>query len=426
MPEILFLAHRLPWPPNKGDKIRSYHWLRFLAERYRVHLGTFVDASEDWRYVRDLRPLCASACIRPLPRWWGRLRALRGLLGGAPLTLPWYRDRRLHAWSRSVLSERPVAAVLAFSSAMGPYLPEPAPDGAGARPRRGVDLEDVDSEKWRQYAQARHWPLSVLHRREARRLLAYERQLIRSADRALLISAEEQALLQRLAPETEDRLEVLGNGVDTDYFDPAQGGARPYAPGVVPLVFVGAMDYWPNIDAVCWFAESVLPRVREQCPRARLYIVGSRPGPTVNALERMGGVTVTGFVEDIRPWVGHAALAVAPLRVARGVQNKVLEAMALARPVVATPEALEGIRCLPGQEVLSAGADPEAFAALVVEALAADLTELGAAARQRVVADYGWACKQARLEEILGLSGRGEAVEPAPRVASAPRMEAAS
>nr|WP_207161134.1 TIGR03087 family PEP-CTERM/XrtA system glycosyltransferase [Halorhodospira halophila] len=391
----MFLVHRVPWPPNKGDKIRSYHILRHLTERHRVHLGTFVDDPDDWRFLPDLEAVCASVCARPLPRRRAQLRALGGFLTGEPLTLPWYRDRHLAQWVRQVCQAQPIDVAMCFSSSMGPYVPDRPPSLL-----RVVDFVDIDSDKWGQYARHRPWPLRAVFAREARRLLAYERHLAASSDASLFVSTDEAAAFRSLAPESAQSVSAMSNGVDTDYFDPRLLGPSPYAADERPVVLTGAMDYWPNADAACWFAEEAFPQVRAREPAARFYVVGNRPTPAVAALANRPGVTVTGFVDDVRPWVGHAAVAVAPLRVARGIQNKVLEAMALGRPIVASPEALEGLQVALGVEVESAEAQPEAMVEAVCRCLDGG-DGMGAAARRRVVQDYSWARHLGRLDRLL-------------------------
>ena len=406
MDDLLLLVHRIPWPPNKGDKIRSYHMLRHLARHYRVHLGTFIDDPADAAWLPQLETLCASVHARPLCGRRARLRALSGFLTGEPLSLPWYRDRELARWVRRTVATHPVQRALVFSSAMAQYLPEQA-DLA-----RVIDFVDVDSDKWNQYAAARGWPMNAIYRREGRRLLDWERRLAATSDASLFVSPAEADVFRRLAPEAADRVHAINNGVDADHFDPERvAGRSPFAPGTHNIVFTGAMDYWPNVDAVAWFVETVLPRIRDTHPGASFCIVGSRPAPEVEALASRPGVTVTGFVDDVREWIAHATLAVAPLRVARGVQNKVLEAMALARPVVATPQALEGLSARPGHDILLSEADPAAFAAVVTQQLRNPDPAIGAAARARVLADYDWARNLARLDELLQT---GRVPRPAP------------
>ncbi|WP_028484266.1 TIGR03087 family PEP-CTERM/XrtA system glycosyltransferase [Thioalkalivibrio sp. ALE17] len=396
MDDLLYLVHRIPWPPNKGDKIRSHHILRYLAQHYRVHLGTFIDDPADAAYLPELKRICTTVCARPLPRRRAQLRALTGFLSGEPLTVPWYRDRELARWVRTTLTRQPVACAVAFSSAMAQYLPE------GGGRTRVVDFVDVDSDKWTQYAPTRRWPMSAVYRREGRRLLDYERQVAQASDASLFVSPAEADSFRQRAPEAADRVHALNNGVDAAFFAPeAVAGSNPYVAGARTIVFSGAMDYWPNVDAVVWFADHVLPGLRAEHPGVEFCIVGSRPAPEVAALAARPGVTVTGFVDDVRPWIAHATLAVAPLRIARGVQNKVLEAMALGRPVVASPQALEGLTATPGHEVVAADAEPLAFLEAVSGYLRAPDPALGQAARARVLADYDWARNLAHLGEIL-------------------------
>ncbi|HEY0835328.1 MAG TPA: TIGR03087 family PEP-CTERM/XrtA system glycosyltransferase, partial [Azospirillum sp.] len=344
MREILFLAHRIPYPPNKGDKIRSWHTLRHLAARHRVHLGCFVDDPDDLRHVPMLRALCGEVLALPLAPMAARLRCLRGLLTGEPLTLAWYGSARMAAWTRRVLRERPVDAVVVFSSAMAPFAAVPEAEGCA----RILDMVDVDSEKWRQYAATRPWPLRAVFEREGRTLLAAEREAAAAADAVLFVSPAEADLFRTLAPESAARVLAVENGVDHAYFAPGGGYPDPFPAGTVPVVFTGAMSYWPNADAAEWFAGAVLPAVAAAIPGVRFYVVGANPGPSVRALERAGPVEVTGTVADVRPYLAHARAVVAPLRVARGVQNKVLEAMAMGCPVLATPEAAEGIDAVSG------------------------------------------------------------------------------
>lgn len=390
-PELLFLVHRIPYPPDKGDKIRSYHLLRHLARRYRVHLGAFVDDPEDWRHADALRSMCASVHLVGIRPLLAKLWALGALVSGEALTLGYYRHPDMAAWVRQRL-DAGVRRVVGYSSAMARFVI----DSQGVR--RVMDFVDMDSDKWRQYAETRPWPLSWLYRREAERLLAWERRVAAEFDASLFVSEQEAADFRRAAPETADRVGWYGNGVDAEYFSPDRPYDNPYPAGIEALVFTGAMDYWPNVDAVTWFAREVFPVVREQRPAAAFYVVGSRPTTEVQALARAPGVHVTGRVADVRPYLAHAAAAVAPLRIARGVQNKVLEAMAMARTVVVSPQALEGVRALPAEEVLLADG-AEAFVRATLDALQG--ADLGAAARQRVLQDHAWAACLARVDLLI-------------------------
>ena len=338
MADILYLVHRLPYPPNKGDKVRSYHLLKHLAARHRVFLGTFIDDPEDEAYIEQVTAFCADLHIARLSPRLAKLRSLSGLLDNKALTLPYYRDAGLQAWVDKTLREQKIDAAIIFSSAMAQYISDPA------QVRTIVDFVDVDSAKWTQYAPNHPWPLSWLYRREGERLLAFERQVAQAAEHSFFVTDNETALFLRSAPECNGRISPMSNGVDSDFFSPEHELPSPYRADEIPLVFTGAMDYWPNVDAVTWFVQDILPRLLPNWPTLRFYIVGRSPTSAVEALagER---VTVTGTVPDVRPYLKHAAAVVAPLRLARGIQNKVLEAMAMGMPVVASQECAGPGRC---------------------------------------------------------------------------------
>jgi sugar transferase (PEP-CTERM/EpsH1 system associated) len=405
-PELLLLCHRIPYPPDKGDKIRSYRWWTALCERYRVHLGAFVDDPDDWVHAERLERACESLLLLPLPRRAATLRSLWGLASGEPLTLPYYRDRRMAAWVDERLDSGRVALALVYCSAMAQYVT----GRSGLGVRRAIDFVDLDSDKWRQYAERKPWPIRWVYRREARRLGAYERAVARELDASLFVSPEEAAPLRAQVPEVAGRVGAIRNGVDTDYFDPAPPRPNPFPPGREAVVFTGAMDYWANVDAVVWLVREVWPRVRAERPQALLAIVGARPSPQVQALAG-ADCLVTGRVEDVRPYLAQAQVVVAPLRIARGIQNKVLEGMAMARPVVVTSLGLEGIPAEPGVEVLVADG-AQAFAAATLAVLAGAHPGLGERARRRVAADFSWAEATRRLIATLTGAGGAEGLGP--------------
>lgn len=388
---LLFLAHRIPYPPNKGDKIRSFHLLRHLATRYRVHLGAFVDDPDDWQHARTLETWCTEVKLLPLAPRRAKLASLTGLLTGEALTLPYYRNRELARWAAARAAEGTVTRGVAYSSAMAQFMPR-------TLARRVVDMVDVDSDKWTQYAATQRWPLSWIYAREGRKLATWEARVAADFDATLLVSHDEAELLRQRAPAACARIGAFENGVDAEYFSPARDYPNPYATDTLNVVFTGAMDYWPNIDAVTWFAERVFPAVRAAVPAAQFTIVGSRPPEAVRGLARQPGVSVTGGVPDVRPYLAHAACVVAPLRIARGVQNKVLEAMAMARPVVVTPQAAEGIRAADGHDFQRAD-DETAFAAAVVAALRTGASNPDA--RACVLARYDWDHNVAAIDPLL-------------------------
>ncbi len=391
MNDLLFLAHRIPYPPNKGDKIRSYHWIRALACDFRVHLGTFVDDTRDWSAVRELESLCASVKALPLPRALATLRSARGLSSRQPLTLPYYEDRRLHDWVQSVLNDVQPVAFVAYSSSMAQYVPS----DCGCR--KVLDMVDVDSDKWRQYATRKSWPLNWIYAREARLLGDYERRLVHEFDATLLVSENEADLLRGHSDRDADRVRSVGNGVDLEYFRAERAYANPFEKDRRVMVFTGAMNYWANVEAVRWFALDVLPQVARQVADVQFFIVGANPSLAVRELARDPRVHVTGWVEDTRPFLAHAHFAVAPLRIARGVQNKVLEAMAMARPLLATPAALRGFDGEPVEGVVVASdtsAMIEAAIGLLTQPRAA---QLGAAGLRFVSRYHSWRMSEERF-----------------------------
>ncbi|MBU6261144.1 MAG: TIGR03087 family PEP-CTERM/XrtA system glycosyltransferase, partial [Burkholderiales bacterium] len=366
MAKLLYLAHRIPYPPDKGDKIATFNFLRHLAARHEVHLGAFVDAPEDWAHADRLKSYCADLKLVGIAPRRRRLWSARALLDGRSLTEAYYASAELQAWVDATMRERGIDAVLTYCSAMAPYVA--APRHAGVP--RVTHFADVDSEKWNAYADTHRGLMSWVYRREARTLLALERAMSQAYDVTAVISDAEAELYRRLAPEAAARVRVIPNGVDTAYFDPDLVHESPYAAGAQTVVFVGAMDYWPNVDAVRWFAAEVLPLLQRTHPAAAFWIVGSKPAREVQQLAERSGVHVTGRVPDVRPYVAHAGAVVAPLRVARGTQNKVLEAYAMARRVVLTSAAANGLR--PDPLVAADTHDePQAQADAVARALAA-------------------------------------------------------
>jgi sugar transferase (PEP-CTERM/EpsH1 system associated) len=395
MEPLLYLVHRIPFPPNKGDKIRSYHLLRHLAERYAVHLGTFVDAPEDLVHVSQLQSMCASLHVESLDPRAARLRSVSGFLTGEALTLPYYRNGALQAWVRRVVAEHRIRKAVVFSAAMAQYVE------LLADLHVVLDCVDVDSAKWSDYALRHGWPSSFVYRREGEKLLDFERRAAARSAATVFVTRGEAELFLRHAPGNTARVHVVENGVNTDYFAAHAQRPSPYAANEAPVVFTGAMDYWPNIDAVTWFAAEVLPQVMQARPDARFYIVGMNPTPTVTALASRPGIVVTGTVADVRPYVQHAAVVVAPLRVARGIQNKVLEAMALARPVVVSAAASAGVTGVVGADFEAADSAAE-FAQKVLGLLdPAAGDRLGRAARACIQSRYSWARNLAAFDRLL-------------------------
>lgn len=396
MGNLLYLVHRMPYPPDKGDKVRSYHLLRHLQKRHRVFLGTFIDDPADEQHLDALRALCPDLFVARIDPRWRKLASVQGFLRGEALSLSFYRHAGLRDWVRQVARQHPLQASVVFSSTMSPFATGLLPDVPML-----VDIVDADSVKWTQYASAHRWPMSAVYRREGRLLLAHERDTARQAQRAYFVTQQETDLFLRLAPECRDRVQAMGNGVNAGFFQPDAALPSPFAPNERAIVFTGAMDYWPNVDGVRWFAEDMLPAIRQRFPDARFWIVGRNPAPAVQALAGEG-VSVTGTVPDVRPYLQHAAAVVAPLRVARGLQNKILEAMAMGQAVVTVPSCADAIGAQPDQG-LHRAETAEAFIDTVGGWLNDDAArrQQGARARDFVIERFGWDAHLAAIDADL-------------------------
>ncbi|MCB1831299.1 MAG: TIGR03087 family PEP-CTERM/XrtA system glycosyltransferase [Gammaproteobacteria bacterium] len=395
-PALLFLSHRIPYPPNKGDKIRSFHLLKYLAKRYRIFLAAFIDDPADWQYAEKLSEWCEQTHFIELKSTLGKIRSLKGFLTGEPLTLPYYYSSDMAAWVSEIMAQESVGNILVFSSSMAQYVK----CGRFADINRIIDFVDVDSDKWRQYAEKKNWPMSWVYRREARQLLNYEREIAATFSASLLVSKMEAKLFKELAPESASRITYCSNGVDISAFDPAVDFPNPFQDAGPHIVFTGAMDYWPNEDAVVWFVNEVLPAAKKKWPSLKFFIVGSRPSDNVKSLGNISSVVVTGRVPDVKPYLQHATAVIAPMRIARGIQNKVLEAMAMAKPVIVSPMGLEGIDAEHGKEVLIASEADDYIEALdqIISGLN---SQLGLYARGRILSDFSWENTLPKIDQWL-------------------------
>lgn len=393
MPKALFLTHRFPFPPNKGDKIRAFNILEHLGQRYEVFLGcldgdTEGPADVDWAKKRGYAVYCGvSHLLQRLPQ------TALAMINGAPLSTGYFLHQGLWRWVQDTLRTQRPELIYVYSSAMAQYVTRSERNGA----QFIMDFVDVDAVKWSQYAKTTNPPVNWLYALEAKRLLRHDRDVAHIADASLFVSQTELDVFKSLAPETENKLHPVSNGVDTTYFAPTAANTLDGR----NIVFVGVMDYWPNVEAVQWFAKDVLPVVRKHCPNARFQIVGSKPSPAVRILADTPGIEVTGAVADIRPYLENASVVVTPLRIARGLQNKVLEGMAMAKPLVTTSAALEGISARPDEHVLVAD-QAGSFAQQTIKCLTDPaFSKMGQRARKFVVENYSWSAQLKALDAIL-------------------------
>ena len=338
MKDLLFLCHRLPYPPNKGDKIRSYHILKHLCESHRVHLVTFIDDENDEQYIDVVKRLCASVHVKRLHPLKTKIKALLGLVFGGSFSDSFYRYRSVQQHVDALIATHKIDAVFCYSTPMAQYVDQ------HPTLTRCMDFVDMDSYKWKQYAQSHRWPMSFVFATEFKRLLAREKQTAESYNATWFVTPEERALFIKESQCQTSSLGYFRNGVDQGYFDAHLAFDNPYPLERRAIVFTGAMDYYANADAVVWFADEVFPLLLKQHPELHFYIVGSKPTERVQALAERNNIHVTGRVPDVRPYLQHALLATAPMRIARGLQNKVLEGLAMGKVVISTPEALEGLQ----------------------------------------------------------------------------------
>lgn len=395
MATVVFLSHRIPYPPNKGDKIRSWHILQHLAAHHDVHLAAFVDDPDDMQYKPVLEAICQSVYLVERSPLMSKLHGLKGLLSGRSITDAAYDSSAMRKFVGSLQGHNPD---FIFCFSLGVLQHAKALNSVPVL----LDLVDVDSAKWESYSQQALFPLSWVYAREGRVLKHEENQSIQKAAATLLVSEDEAQLARnRLdTPEKGATIQALKNGVDCDYLDPK--AINPAAGQPCDIIFMGAMDYAPNIEAVCWFVEEIFPIIRSEHADCSFLICGGRPTAKVKALAAKGGVIVSGNVPEIRHWIGQAKICVAPMLTARGIQNKVLEGMAMAKPVVTTTAGYLGIEAPEGNGLFVEN-DPQGFADQVNGLLtdADSCKKEGMKARQWVQAHFAWDAVYRQLDHCV-------------------------
>ncbi len=395
--KLLYLAHRIPYPPNKGDKIRSFNEVKYLGKNHQTDLICLADQPEDIRFKSNLEKYCRRVFALPFDTKSAKIKGLINLAKGGAISSGYFYHKELQQVFDAWISDTDYDAIFCFSSPMAEYIFR-ASDKFSKKPALIMDFCDVDSDKWRQYSQQSAFPMNLVYRMEYKRLLAYEKQINACFDHSVFVSQKEAELFYDLYPKARN-VKIIPNGVDYEYFSPKADTEKNHR-----LMFAGAMDYHANIDGVEWFCRDILPNIQQIHPDIEFYIVGSKPAAKVLELSKQKGVFVTGFVEDIREYYDSAQICTIPLRLARGVQNKVLEAMAMGKAVVATSAAIRGI--MPVAEDCLLIADTEKAFAEKVLLLLEDVTlrkTLGNNAREFVMQRYCWENNMRKAEEILSL-----------------------
>jgi sugar transferase (PEP-CTERM/EpsH1 system associated) len=390
--KVLLVTHRTPYPPDKGDRIRSYHLLRFLSARAQVDLATLADepmTTESRCALEALVGRLAVVAVHRSARWG---RAALSVALGRSATEGLFRSRGMTRVLQRWTASNEYDLIVVVCSSMAQYLQTMSRGSAASL----VDLIDVDSQKWFDYAAASQGLKRRLYRLEGRRVRRLEQGLVGRCDQLSVVSEAEAACLRSIEPKAP--VAAISNGVDLDYFRPNVAVAEE----AESCVFVGALDYRPNVDAAAWFCDAVWPQVLAARPNATFTIVGRRPVEGVRRLAQLPGVCVAADVPDVRPHLWKAAVVAAPLRIARGVQNKVLEALAAGKAVIASPQALEGLSTVAGVHLQQAeAADDWARSIVALFSNAGERRRLGAAGRQFVVSRHSWdECLQP-LEALL-------------------------
>lgn len=401
-PALVFLCQRLPFPPFKGERITSFNLLRYLTRHYRVFLGTFVDDPSDIAGIDTVRGMVEDLHVDVINKPWAYAYALPRWLLGEPVSFALFRSRELAQWLDAIEAQYKPVAVVTHSSNISTYAIDQFQRSGTPEPRRILHFADVDSEKFAAYAQRAQGWQKWLYATEARRVRREERRLAAGADAVAFVSDEEATLFKSILDGGSENIATLPNGVDTDIFSPGLYPEAPFHSSGATFMFTGAMDYLPNIEAVDWFAQQVFPSIRQIIPEAQFLIVGSKPTAAVCKLAEIPGVIVTGRVESVAAYLAYAQVAVAPLQIARGIQNKVLEAMAMALPVVASPGALTGITAEAGKHLVCADTVNQwvqECIALIRQPQRA--REIGIAARGLTLELYTWDAQFTKLERLL-------------------------
>lgn len=387
--KILYVCHRFPFPPKRGGKIRPFNMIRHLSARHEVHVASIARTAEEAQEGQGLAAHCASYEIGRVSNPVQTLRMLLRLPTTTPSSMGYFYSPQLaHRIDALVASER-FDLVFVHCSSVAPYV-----EHIRDTPKI-LDFGDMDSQKWLEYARFKPFPLSVGYRLEGRKMARAEKRLARRFDLCTATTKAEWETLQSYG--TGVATDWFPNGVDSDYFAPDGGTYEADT-----IAFVGRMDYYPNQECMFDFCARTLPRLRTRRPSLKLLIVGADPSPRVRRLEQLPGVTVTGSVADVRPYLHRSALMVAPLNIARGTQNKILEAMASGVPVVTSRVAAGGVDAVDGEHFLAAST-PEEYAAAVLRVLddPAERQRLSRAGRARMLSHHAWDKSMQRLDGII-------------------------
>jgi sugar transferase (PEP-CTERM/EpsH1 system associated) len=387
--KILCVTHRFPFPPNRGGKIRPFHIIRHLSRNHEVVVASLGRSKAEVAEAGGIKDYCSRFLVEHVTPVSAAARMLGRLPTPAPSSMGYFYSPALARRIRQETREARFDLILVHCSSVAQYVE----NVSGVR--KMLDFGDMDSQKWLEYSRARRFPLSIGYAIEGWKMRRAEARLARKFDLCTCTTRAELRILQALGTGTE--LDWFPNGVNTEYFAP---GSEPKDPEL--LSFVGRMDYYPNQDAVFRFCGETLPVIRKARPQVKLTIIGANPSRRVRRLESIPGVTVTGSVPDVRPHVRRSSVAVVPLKIARGTQNKVLETLAMGIPTVVSEAAAGGVDAIPGEHFLTASTSQE-FAAAVLKLLEDPLLQLklSEAGRRRMMSHHSWDASMSKLDSIV-------------------------
>jgi len=387
---ILYLCHRFPFPPKRGGKIRPFNMIRHLsASGHRVTVCSLVRSDGEADEGEGIAPHVAARVMGRVhePTQWARMIVRLPLV--TPSSMGYFYSAELAREVRRLLASQAWDLIFVHCSSVAQYV-EHVRDVP-----KILDFGDMDSQKWLEYARYKSFPLSLGYWLEGQKMLAAEKRLARRFDLCTATTRAEWETLQGYG--TGAATDWFPNGVDAGFFCPSDGAYEADT-----ISFIGRMDYYPNQECMARFCRETWPLLKARRPAMKLLIVGADPSPEMRALGELPGVTVTGSVPDVRPYIRGSALMVAPLAIARGTQNKILEAMAMGVPVVTSSVAAGGVDALPGDHLLVADS-PEDLAAAILRVVenADERQRLSEAGRARMLSHHSWAGSMKRLDAII-------------------------
>jgi len=397
--KLLYISHRIPYPPNKGDKIRTFNEIKYLSQFFEIDLISFADDPSDLKFKSNLKDYCRQVHVFFIHPVYSKLKGIRSFLTGRSISETYFLNEKAINTTASLLKKVNYNVIFCFSSPTAEYVFRNISLIRRASVRLIMDFCDVDSDKWQQYASKASFPLKQVYTREADRLLMYEKKINREFDVSIFVSENEADLFKKKVPEAKNLIPVK-NGVDFEYFSKQnQQQKKNKHPAIL---FTGAMDYYANIQGVTWFAKKILPIIKQEIPGIDFIIAGSNPSKKVKELSNIDGISVTGYVDDIRTCYHKADISVVPLKIARGIQNKILEAMAMKLPVVCTSEALSGIDAKPGVDLILADEAREFAEAVIYLLKNQTLAEkIAISANRKIKEHYSWNACLSRLQICL-------------------------